>query len=170
MKQYYFFKHLYFTGWLWKKNWNEIKKNMNLYHMIFCECPRVKVIRCISKIQFCNVNAIITLNLPISKDQHNPSIQLSQGFGYKILSSLGENGANEPQIEWICGQREDVWIWSRSLLKGLTWTTRFAWTLLFQCGQGRGRHQLVVGVFGLDAGVDVTGGKQRGILIFEIWV
>ena len=53
----------------------------------------------------------------MGKDQHDPCVQLRQGLGHKLLAGLREDGANEPQVEGIGGQGEDIWIGLCSFLE-----------------------------------------------------
>ena len=69
---------------------------------------------------------------PIGKYQHNPSVKLSQGFWDKIFAGLGEDGANQPQVERVRGQGEDVGVRPGPLLQGLARAVGVAWPLLIK--------------------------------------
>ena len=43
----------------------------------------------------------LTLHSPVSKYQHDPSIQLGQSFRNKFFPSFRENGADEPQVKRV---------------------------------------------------------------------
>ena len=63
----------------------------------------------------------LTLHSPVSKYQHDPSIQLGQSFRNEFFSSFRENSTDEPQIKWIGCQGKYIGIWSCPILE---WQTR----------------------------------------------
>ena len=44
----------------------------------------------------------------VTEDQHNPGVELGEGGGDVALPRLVEDGADEPEIEGVAGQGEDV--------------------------------------------------------------
>ena len=53
----------------------------------------------------------------IAEDQHDPGVELREGGGDVALPRLVEDGANQPEVERVACQGEDVSISSRSVLK-----------------------------------------------------
>ena len=41
---------------------------------------------------------------PIGEDEHDPRVELRQRLGNEVLAGLGEDGADEPQVEGVGGQ------------------------------------------------------------------
>ena len=41
---------------------------------------------------------------PIGEDEHDPRVELRQGLGNEVLAGLGEDGADEPQVEGVGGE------------------------------------------------------------------
>lgn len=58
-------------------------------------------------------------DIPVSKDKHHPGVELRQCLGDEVLAGLGEDGADQPQVEGVGGQREDVRIRPGPLLQWL---------------------------------------------------
>ena len=44
----------------------------------------------------------------VAEDEHDPGVQLGEGGGHVALACLVENGADQPEIERVAGQGEDV--------------------------------------------------------------
>ena len=44
----------------------------------------------------------------VTEDQHDPGVELGEGGGDVALTRLVEDGADEPEIERVAGQGEDV--------------------------------------------------------------
>ena len=44
----------------------------------------------------------------VAEDEHDPGVQLGQGGGHVALACLVENGADQPEIERVAGQGENV--------------------------------------------------------------
>ena len=44
----------------------------------------------------------------VTEDQHYPGVELGEGGGDVALARLVEDGADEPEIERVAGQGEDV--------------------------------------------------------------
>ena len=44
----------------------------------------------------------------VAEDEHDPGVELGEGGGHVALPRLVEDGADEPEIEGIAGQGEDV--------------------------------------------------------------
>ena len=41
---------------------------------------------------------------PIGEDEHDPRVELRQRLGNEVLAGLGEDGADEPQVEGVRGE------------------------------------------------------------------
>ena len=41
---------------------------------------------------------------PVGEDEHDPRVELRQRLGNEVLAGLGEDGADEPQVEGVGGQ------------------------------------------------------------------
>ena len=44
----------------------------------------------------------------VAEDEHDPGVELGEGGGDVALPRLVEDGADEPEIERVAGQGEDV--------------------------------------------------------------
>ena len=44
----------------------------------------------------------------IAEDEHDPGVELGEGGGHVALPRLVEDGADEPEVERVAGQGEDV--------------------------------------------------------------
>ena len=44
----------------------------------------------------------------VTEDEHDPGVELGEGGGHVALARLVEDGADEPEIERVAGQGEDV--------------------------------------------------------------
>ena len=73
----------------------------------------------------------VTLHSPVSKYQHDPSIQLGQSFRNEFFSSFRENSTDEPQIKWIGCQGKYIGIWSCPILEWQTRTSTSTWSFFF---------------------------------------
>ena len=53
----------------------------------------------------------------VAEDEHHPGVELGEGGGDVALPRLVEDGADEPEIEGVAGQGEDVSVRLGSVLK-----------------------------------------------------
>ena len=53
----------------------------------------------------------------VTEDQHDPGVELGQGGRHVALPRLVEDGADEPEIEGVAGQGEDVSVRLGSVLQ-----------------------------------------------------
>ena len=74
----------------------------------------------------------------VAEDEHDPGVQLGQGGGHVALARLVEDGADEPEIERVAGQGEDIAVRLGSVLKSSAGTELRALELLVSS------HQLVL--------------------------
>ena len=44
----------------------------------------------------------------VAEDEHDPGVELGEGGGHVPLPRLVEDGADEPQVEWVAGKGEYV--------------------------------------------------------------
>ena len=44
----------------------------------------------------------------VTEDQHDPGVELGEGGGHVALPRLVEDGADEPEIERVAGQGENI--------------------------------------------------------------
>ena len=44
----------------------------------------------------------------VAEDEHHPGVELGEGGGHVALPHLVEDGADEPEVEGVAGQGEDV--------------------------------------------------------------
>ena len=77
--------------------------------------------------------------VPVGKDEHDPCVELRQRLGDELLAGLGEDGADQPQVERVCGQGEDVGVGAGALLERLTLARLAAGPLVLR-GRGHGLH------------------------------
>ena len=88
-------------------------------------------------------------NLPVCEDQHDPGVELGQRLRDELLSCLGEDGADQPEIERVGRQTEDVGVCPGPVLEHLAGAGVLA------------RPLVVVGIpvgvlFNVNAGIDVA--------------
>ena len=67
---------------------------------------------------------------PVCKYEHNPGVELSQRLGDEVLAGLGKDGADQPEIEGVCRQAEDVGIRTGPVLEHLARARVLAGTLV----------------------------------------
>ena len=53
----------------------------------------------------------------VAEDEHDPGVELGEGGGDVALPRLVEDGADEPEIEGVAGQGEDVSVRLGSVLQ-----------------------------------------------------
>ena len=53
----------------------------------------------------------------VAEDEHDPGVELGEGGGDVALPRLVEDGADEPEIEGVAGQGEDVAVRLGSVLQ-----------------------------------------------------
>ena len=63
------------------------------------------------------VEASLTVVPLIAEDEHDPGVELGEGGGHIALPRLVEDGADEPEIEGVAGQGEDVSVRLGSVLQ-----------------------------------------------------
>ena len=66
----------------------------------------------------------------VAEDQHDPGVELGEGGGDVALPRLVEDGADEPEVEGVAGQGEDVSVSSGSVLQSSAGTQLRALQLL----------------------------------------
>ena len=66
----------------------------------------------------------------VAEDEHDPGVELGEGGGHVALPRLVEDGADEPEVEGVAGQGEDVSVSSGSVLQSSAGTQLRALQLL----------------------------------------